>query len=80
MHFALAARLSYFLWSSPPDGLLLAAAGDGSLGTPEGLRAQTDRLLNDPRSHEFVSNFTGQWLELRNIDATTPDKRLYPGI
>ena len=76
--FALASRLSYFLWSSPPDSALLAAAGDGSLQTPQGLRAQTERLLNDPRSHEFVSNFTGQWLDLRNIDATTPDKKLYP--
>ena len=76
--FALASRLSYFLWSSPPDDVLLAAAGDGSIRTPEVLHAQTERLLNDPRSHEFVSNFTGQWLDLRSIDATTPDKRLYP--
>ena len=77
-NFSLASRLSYFLWSGPPDEPLLAAAADNSLGTPKGLRAQTERLLDDPRSHEFVGNFTGQWLDLRNIDATTPDKRLYP--
>jgi mono/diheme cytochrome c family protein len=72
---ALAARLSYFLWNSTPDDALLAAAG--KLGDPEGLRAQTERLLNDPRSERFIEDFLDQWLGLRDLDATTPDAKLY---
>ncbi len=76
--YALATRLSYFLWSTMPDAELLALAAQKKLGQPAMLRAQVQRMMKDPRSHAFVANFTGQWLELRNIDATTPDKRLYP--
>ncbi len=76
--FALAWRLSYFLWSSMPDAALLEAAGKGSLRTPEGLRAQTERLLADPKAVAFTKNFTGQWLSLRDIDFTEPDRKLYP--
>ncbi|HEX4146783.1 MAG TPA: DUF1592 domain-containing protein [Pirellulales bacterium] len=75
---ALAARLSYFLWSSSPDGELNQHALDGSLRRPEVLRAQTERLLADPKSARFVEDFTGQWLKLRRITATSPDKDLYP--
>ncbi len=75
---ALAARLSYFLWSSLPDAELLQAAAEKRLSRPDELRAQVERLLKDARSRRFVESFTGQWLDLRNIDATTPDKRLYP--
>lgn len=76
--FELAARLSYFLWSTMPDEDLMRLAGDGSLKKPAVLRQQVERLLNDPRSARFVDNFTGQWLGLRNIEFTTPDKKLYP--
>ncbi|MCX7414310.1 MAG: DUF1592 domain-containing protein [Planctomycetia bacterium] len=76
--FVLASRLSYWLWNSPPDALLLAAARDGSLATPAVLHAQVDRLLDDPRAVRFIDDFTDQWLELRRIDETSPDRQLYP--
>jgi mono/diheme cytochrome c family protein len=76
--FALAARLAYFLWNTPPDEELMKVAAAGELRQPAVLRAQTDRLLNHPRATGFVKNFLGQWLDLRNIDATTPDPKLYP--
>ena len=76
--FALASRLSYFLWSAPPDDALLERATAGALSRPEVLRAETERMLIDPRSHRFTADFLGQWLDLRQIDDTTPDPRLYP--
>jgi hypothetical protein len=76
--FALASRLSYFLWSSMPDDELLALAEQGTLHQPETLRQQVERLLRDPKSAAFTENFAGQWLSLRAIDATMPDRMLYP--
>jgi hypothetical protein len=76
--YALASRLSYFLWSSMPDAELLATAAAGKLSRPDVLRAQTERLLASPKARAFTDNFLGQWLDLRQIDATTPDKKLYP--
>jgi hypothetical protein len=77
--FALATRLSYFLWNSCPDEPLLAAARSGRIREPEGLREQTERMLDDPRASRFVQGFTDQWLGLWGIDSTTPDKDIYPG-
>ena len=74
---AIAARLSYFLWSSLPDDTLTSLAAKGELRRPAVLRAQVDRMLGDKRSQRFIENFTGQWLELRMINATTPDPSLY---
>jgi hypothetical protein len=74
---AVAARLSYFLWRGPPDDQLTAAAAAGELATASGLRTQVERMLADPRVGRFVEDFTGQWLDLRKIDATTPDAKLY---
>jgi cytochrome c553 len=76
--FALANRLSYFLWSTMPDEELLTLAGRKELSKPETLRRQVERLLAHPKAAAFPENFLGQWLELRNIDATAPDFRLYP--
>ena len=76
--YALATRLAYFLWSSAPDDELLKLAAGKKLSQPAVLRAQTERLLNNPRALAFTRNFTGQWLSLRDIDATVPDARLYP--
>ncbi|HEV7406010.1 MAG TPA: DUF1592 domain-containing protein [Chthoniobacteraceae bacterium] len=76
--YALASRLSYFLWSTMPDDELFAKAAAHQLSKPEVLRAQVERMLKDEKAHAFVQNFTGQWLDLRNIDATSPDKKLYP--
>ena len=76
--YALAARLSCFLWSTMPDAELLRLAAAGKLHEAATLRAQTDRLLADPKAHALTHNFCGQWLNIRAIDATTPDARLYP--
>lgn len=76
--YALASRLSYFLWSSMPDDELLAQAAAGQLARPEVLREQVERMLNSPRSRALVEHFTGQWLGLRDIDFTAPDHLLYP--
>jgi mono/diheme cytochrome c family protein len=108
-NFALASRLSYFLWSSMPDEELFKFAEQGALfgqrGEPEGvspritpsdrnhgaiavrgltpsgspvLRQQVERMLRDPKARAFTDNFASQWLTLRNIDATMPDRMLYP--
>jgi hypothetical protein len=74
----LAAKLAYWLWNSPPDEQLLAAAAAGSLGDRAVLLAQVDRLLADPKCDRFIHDFTNQWLELRRLDETTPDRQLYP--
>lgn len=74
----LAARLASFLWDSMPDDQLFALARSGRLRDPGVLRAQVDRLLDDPKSGRFVEHFTDEWLDLREIDATTPDAALYP--
>jgi hypothetical protein len=76
--FALAARLSYFLWNQPPDDELWKLAEQGSLNKPAQLRAQVDRMLNHQRAQGFIRNFLAQWLDLRQIDFTTPDRKLYP--
>jgi mono/diheme cytochrome c family protein len=74
----LATRLSFFLWSSIPDDELLDAAVRGDLDKPAGLERQVTRMLADPRSENLVTNFASQWLHLRNLDAITPDMRLFP--
>lgn len=78
--FELAARLSYFLWSSTPDDALLASAASGALSAPSTLVEQTQRLLADGRSRALVDNFAGQWLHLRAIDSAQPDPKLFPGV
>ena len=74
----LASRMSFFLWSSIPDDELLAAAERGELHQPRMLKKQAHRMLADSRSESLVNNFAGQWLHLRNLDAFTPDLRLFP--
>jgi len=74
----LASRLSFFLWSSIPDEELLDLATRGELSKPEALAQQVRRMLADPRSRSLVSNFASQWLHLRNLEAITPDLRLFP--
>ena len=74
----LASRLSFFLWSSIPDDELLGLAERGELRAPDVLDAQVRRMLADPRSANLVTNFAGQWLHLRNLDAITPDMRVFP--
>jgi len=76
--YALATRLSYFLWSSMPDDALFAAAAAGELRRPDVLRAQVERMLKHEKAAAFTHNFAGQWLGLRAIDDTMPDRMLYP--
>ncbi|MBL48284.1 MAG: hypothetical protein CMP28_04945 [Roseibacillus sp.] len=68
--FALASRLSYFLWASPPDEILLELARTGKLRS--GLSTQVERMLADPRSVRFVRHFVRQWLDLDNIGTMPP--------
>ncbi|HTL17013.1 MAG TPA: DUF1592 domain-containing protein, partial [Patescibacteria group bacterium] len=75
---ALASRLSYFLWNSPPDSKLRRLAEQGQLHRPKVLRKETDRLLNDSKSRRFVDAFLNYWLDLRLIEGTAPDVELYP--
>jgi hypothetical protein len=63
---ALAVRLSYMLWATPPDDLLGQAADQGKLANDQGLREQFRRLLRDKRSEAFVDEFFGQWLQFKN--------------
>jgi len=76
---ALAARLSYFLTRTTPDTTLLAAANAGNLANNRTeVLQQADRLLNDPRAERFRRDFTDAWLDLRSIEFTNPDRKLFP--
>jgi len=75
---ALAARLSYGLWSSAPDEALLRLAAQGKLREPATLRAQAERLLSSPKAKRFTQHFLESWLNLRDINFTQPDTKLYP--
>ena len=74
----LASRLSFFLWSSIPDDELLNLAVARRLRAPGVLEAQTKRMIADPRAESFMNAFTGQWLQLRNLDKVMPDLLLFP--
>jgi len=74
----LASRLSFFLWSSNPDDELLDLAERGRLKDRVALERQVARMLADPRATTLVSNFVGQWLYLRNVDAVLPDPSAFP--
>jgi mono/diheme cytochrome c family protein len=76
--FELASRLSFFLWSSIPDEELLTLAGHGKLQDQTVVAAQVARMLDDQKSKAFVSNFSGQWLFLRNLDQVKPDPDEFP--
>ena len=75
--YELASRLSYFLWSSAPDDALLTAAA-GTLNADAAINSTVDRMLADPKSARFVTNFAGQWLGGRDVIAHPVDKTLYP--
>ena len=76
--FALASRLSYFLWSTMPDEELLAQAERGTLR--KNLDAQVRRMLHDPKARALTDNFAGQWLQLRNLAAVAPDPKVFPAF
>jgi hypothetical protein len=76
--YALASRLSYFLWSTMPDDDLFALASRGELR--QNLRAQVQRMLQDARAQAFVKDFTGQWLQARDIESVPINAREVLGI
>ena len=76
--FALANRLSYFLWRSMPDAELLALAARGALSQSAELKNQTARLLADAKAERFLKDFVGQWLQTDKVGEMQPDKGLYP--
>jgi hypothetical protein len=73
--YALASRLSYFLWSTMPDERLFALAGRGTLR--RNLAGEVKRMLQDPKSRALVENFAGQWLQIRNLNLVSPDREKY---
>ncbi len=77
--YSMASRLSYFLWNSTPDGLLLALAETGKLNDPEVLQGQVARMLRNQKSFDFARSFVDQWLRIRDLgQAFQPDPKLFP--
>ena len=76
--FAIASRMSYFLWRSAPDNELRQAAADGSLLDATKRREHAQRMLSDPRTKRFVTDFTGQWLRTREVGMMKANTDLYP--
>jgi len=74
----LAARLSYFLWSSLPDARLRARAAKHELRDPAVLADEARRLLHDARADALVVDFADQWLQLRSLARASPDAALFP--
>ncbi len=73
-----ASRLSFFLWGTPPDASLIAAARRGALSTTAGVQAQARRMLADPRSEALATRFAAQWLRLQDLDKVHPDALQFP--
>ena len=72
--YAIASRLSYFLWSSMPDDQLFELANKGRLREKKVLRQQVERMLKDPRADSFIRNFTVTWLRLDKLGKMPPEK------
>jgi hypothetical protein len=75
---ALASRLSFLLWSSIPDDELIDVAAQGRLHTPAVLEKEVRRMLADPKSQALITNFTGQWLNLRGLKTVEPVVNIFP--
>jgi hypothetical protein len=76
--YALASRLSYFLSRTAPDPQLLSLAAAGELSQPAVLRDEAERLMRTPEFERFLIDFSDNWLDLRDIDFTAPDQKLFP--
>ena len=76
----LASRLSYFLWNSMPDDELFQIAFEGKLRDSAELERQALRMLADPKAARMVESFGGQWLQIRNLDAVSPDPGTFPSF
>ena len=77
-NYELATRLSYFLWSSTPDGSLDYYSEKGALQKPENLGFNARRMLKSDKVRALAENFAGQWLQLRLLDQVTPDPKTFP--
>ncbi len=77
-NYEMASRLSYFLWSRPPDEALLQAAEKGDLVQEEGLKRETLRMLKDSRVSALADHFFGQWLGFRELANHRPDVKTFP--
>ncbi len=76
--YALASRLSYFLWSSMPDAELFQLAANDQLLQPRVLEGQVERMLSDAKSDALVDDFLASWLTLRDLGSTPPDRGDFP--
>lgn len=76
--YDLASRLSFFLWSAPPDAELLALAADNKLQDPAVIEQQARRMLKDAKARALAENFAGQWLQLRSLREHQPDAKTFP--
>lgn len=76
--WALASRLSYFLWSGPPDAELRARAAAGDLAQPDVLRAQIRRMLRSPQAAALTEELAAQWLGIRLVETAEPDAWAFP--
>ncbi len=76
----LASRLSFFLWSSPPDDQLITIASQGKLREPGVLEQQVRRMLAHPKSESLANVFAYQWLHLQNLNDVQPDAFLFPNF
>lgn len=76
--YELATRLSYALWATTPDDELLEAAESGNLTSDEGLAAQIDRMLDDPRSDALLESFAARWLDFKRIDTHEVNPSIFP--
>lgn len=76
--YAVAAKLSYFLWDTTPDERLLSLADAGGLRTREELRAEAERMVRDPRAREVIGRFHRDWLQIRGLSEAEKDGSVYP--
>jgi len=76
--YAVASRLSFFLWNTTPDADLLAEAESGTLSTRAGVRETARRMVDDPRAVDMVVRFHHDWLRLERLDEVSKDDELYP--
>jgi hypothetical protein len=76
--YATANRLSYSLWDTMPDDALMASASRGELDTPEGVARAARRMIEDPKAHEALDEFTSQWLRFDRVLTTTKERRAFP--
>ena len=74
--YAIASRLSYFLWNTLPDDRLIKLASEGKLKDTSVRSAEALRMLEDPKAQRFVADFTKQWLELHKIDVVNPQAEI----